>query len=498
MPYFDTSLTTTKSLDQARLGIDIDQVISSSVLTPPSPAVSQSINDTVGTVTNNPLNTANVVQKAASTYLASAIKSTKATFDTATKSLAGGISPILGSLFVNTNNSKSSTTTTLISDPVNTNLLSKQNPGSGTFKVDSLQTGSNPLSSKGATSVFGTGAASMQGVNLTTLLNRFNLDLKSITSLPNALSTNKSSNQLSGLFANLSVGAGSLAGSLVGSALDSTSLGGLAAGVTTGLVASSLGVSSSPIVARAEINDLSVFLGITTPTAKALGYGGNSTALSGYFVTNPSHSLINSTTGAGVNTSKSGVDATTANAILAAFNKTGCTTSITNYGSAHVQASSFNMSLELAAINGMVDLVASLLGCSHASTAMGQRSLTNAFSAASSSQINVSSQILQSIQAPDTLNTPTTALSILTNPSLSASDVGTINSIFATIGTTTKSAYTSSAASSDKYPVYDVSLLAQTQPSFLDAAFNSKDFTNYLNGTPMTITNDGSLDLFYS
>jgi uncharacterized membrane protein len=238
-----------------------------------------------------------------------------------------------------------------------------------------------------------------------------------------------------------------------------------------------------------------VFLGTTNNVTTALGNKSGSSALSSYFVTNPSSSLINSITGQTVNTNGSGVDATTANAIAQTILKTGCVTSVTNYSSSSVQASSFNLSLEQAALNGLADLVGGLLGCSHATTLTGQTSLGSAFTSSTNSQINIASQILASVQSPATLNTPTVTSNILSNPNLTANDVGTVNSIFNTFGTSTQKAYTDPSSSSINYPVYDVSLFSQSQPSFLDATFNSNDFTNFLGGTPMTVGSDGTLNL---
>ena len=104
--------------------------------------------------------------------LQSAIKSVTSTFEGGVKSLASSISPSLSNIFKDGNIASASTTTNLISDPVKTNLLSKKAPASTTFKIDSLQSGSQSVTTSGSSSSFGSGSKDMIGITLSTLLNR--------------------------------------------------------------------------------------------------------------------------------------------------------------------------------------------------------------------------------------------------------------------------------------------------------------------------------------
>ena len=62
-----------------------------------------------------------------------------------------------------------------------------------------------------------------------------------------------------------------------------------------------------------------------------------------------------------------------------------------------------------------------------------------------------------------------------------------------TLGTTTSASLTVPTASSTSYPVQNLNQIAATPPSFVNGVFTDTALTDYINGTPMTMTANGTL-----
>ena len=485
MAFIDTTAISPAVVSQGVTALAQAQATVQKTITPVSSQVTTALQTTLsGSTPNSVSQIANTVTKGvssleaaavstatsvASSYLQAALASVTSTFSSSVTSLASGISSAFSGAFTNTNNPATSTTTTLISDPIVSNFLQSKTPTSSAFTVSSLNAGVQPVSVTGATAATTTLASSMTSTTLSTVLDRFNLD--SASNVVSTISNSSTANQLSGLFTNLSAPTPSAVTSLQ---------------VTTPVTTTSTQVVSST---QSQENDLAGFLGQTSSLSQALG-GQN---LSSYYITNPTTSLVNSVTNTPVVTNGTSVDATTANALTQLAMQAGCTPSITNYTSANQQASTYNTALALAAQAGLQDLVNSLLGCSQASTSTGQQSLVNAFVAAMSSQLGISSTLVAGINNPSVLNTPYVSQSLVTNPTLSASDVSTLNSLLTTIGSSSTQAMCVAGTSSDTYPLYDLSVVSNIQPDVTNALLSDDTITNYLNGTEMTLQPTGTL-----
>jgi hypothetical protein len=416
-----------------------------------------------------------------SNYLRSAIQSTLNTFDKTTNSLASGINTRLAGIFKNTNVASASTVSTRISDPVASNLLASKKPTATSWRVTGGDTGSQALTSSRTTA--GTGAAQMTGTSLTTLLNRFKTDIGAATSLPTVLANKVNSNQMNALF-NKAIPGGS-------STVSSLSSAGSLVSVSTGkALTQTLGTSKSGFT-DISFNDLTQFQGQVSPVSTA--FGGRD--FSGYYYSGGDYSLM-TRDGSMVNTNKSGVDANTANAILGLVRTIGCSVTNNEYLSTNQVNSLFGLGLLLAALEGMVDLVTDLLNCSHASGQFGQQALARAFTQSSGSQLGVAGSILDKIDAPQSLYTPDLSYSILTNPSLSASNKSSVDSIFGKLGTDTKSEFMVPGVSSNKYPVYNGALIPQVQMGFTNAIFQDTTLTDYFQGQRMGVGSNGKLSLY--
>jgi hypothetical protein len=491
MSFIDTSITTAASLSKGSPTTG-STTASVAVLPATAKSVATSVSTTLNGVNNsvtqitaitkgipNAAKTAETALISAGTsMLGSAIKSLTATFSGSKTALAGGISPSLAKLFTNTNNPNTSTIVTTTSDQVKTNLINGGVAASNGFTISSSQAGAQSLSVAGASSSNGSGLFGMTGTQLSTVINRFNLD--SITQLPGAASNSLLSSKMNGLFSTLAVDAGSLVSSVAGN----TGLGKLLASTTTAVVAGSLGLTKI----NNPANDRSLFSSSTSGLSSAL----STSDFSSFYLTNPTTTLLDDN-GNPVATNGSGVDVDTANAILSLIKLAGCDTPVTDYNSANHQASLFNLGLNLSAMNGMSDLVSNLLGCSHASTALGQQSLTTAFVSSAGVQPAVASSILGSISSKSPLNTDFIAKSIVTNPNLSAKDVGTVNGIFTQLGSTSLGAMTVPSVTPFAVPVYDLGTISQASPSFVDGVFGDTTMTDYLSSYEMKLQSDGSL-----
>lgn len=443
----------------------------------PITAVSTNVSSSVATAVRGPsvvssgglggtsLN--NAASTAVNNFIQSAIKSISGTLGSSKTGLASGISPPLSKVFTNTNIPSASNTVSRVSDPVN--VLSLKNPASSAFRVTSASPGSQTVDISGANSKFGSGADAMTGTILSTVLNRFNLD--SASNLLSSITNSFTGSKVSGLFASLNVDPA------------------VSAAVT--------GVNATDLTAFVKNNtfltdnDLNNFLGNSASLNNALGGGQD---FSSFFQTNNVYSLINQN-GQAVSTNGSGVDATTANAILGILNLAGCGIADLNYSSFFEKSSLFNLGLNLSALNGMKAEVEALLGCSHASTMSGQQSIINAFLATSGSQLEMADTVLSHVDVPSSVNNDYLNKTIVTNPRLRSTDVTTLDSVFGKLGTTTTKAVSVPTASSSSYPVYDVSLLSATQPSLVSGIFGDTTIVDYFNSSPMTLQKDGRLAL---
>lgn len=525
MPGFiDIPATTALTINRGTQAIAGAQGTLSTAIAVPSTTVAKSISTTVTGVSNGISQATAVVNGAggaikkaetalvgaavgvATSYLANAIKSISGTFGGGKTDLATGISGTLNGIFKNTNIKTAAGVPTLISDPVSTNLLNKPaaaNPNSTTFKVDSLQSGSQAVTSSGTSSTVGTGASLMKGITQSTLLDRFNID--SITNLTSTITNSFSSAKINGLITNLEGGITKSSGAAIGS----SQLGQIIAGLTPTGIGSTLGLpaaSSTTVglsgtttltqgitgsVPLSTANDLALFTGNATALGKASGL--STDQLSGYYLSDPNISLVTDT-GTPVNTNGSGVDATLANSILGVLKIAGCAVTNNSYSSSNILSSLFNLGLGQSAQKGMMAEVNSLLGCSHSSTALGQQSLVNAFIGSAGSQIAPAHAILGGISSPSVLNTNYVSKTILTNPTLNASSVGMVGGMFTTMGTSMTDALSVPGYTDNLYPVHDAATLSTAQPSFINAIYGDTSITDCFGGSEMGVFPDGSLN----
>lgn len=424
-----------------------------------------------------------IVGSEAGSFLQSALQSINSTFDKTTKGLATSISGSLADIFKDKNNKPASTTATDISDPVLTNLLKAKSPTSGTFKVDSLQSGSQVVTMSGSTSTFGSGDSLMTGVNLSTLLNRFDLD--AINSLPKTVAESLSADKVNGLFTNSTSNVTSVISPKVASGKFGKTLGDLK---SLAVNATALTSSVSDIAKLSKSNDFQTFIGQASTLTKLSGVKD----VSNYFLTNPDFSLVTNS-GTPVSTNRSGIDAGTANSILSLLKFAGCTLTNTNFNSANLQASAFNLGLSLSAQGGMLDEVTNLLGCSQAASPLGQQSLIGSFVSTVDRQLGISRAILGSIQSKSTVNTPFVRSSLINNPSLTVRDYPTVRAVLEDMGSSVAAAVTIPGTTNSPYPIYDAKLLAKTQPSLTKAIMGNDTFSDFVVGKPLKIGTSGKL-----
>lgn len=428
------------------------------------------------------------VEKAVNAQLQSALTSITGTFTGAVNSLASGINPSLSGLFKNTNVKTAATTTTAISDPVATNLLKA--PNASAFTIGSFQAGSQTVGSSGISVQFGTGAGTMVGTSLSTVLDRYQLD--SSANLGGTITSSTASAKTGGLFSSL--------GSIVKSVstvvktvkqVESLAVNTVHAVESTAVRAATVAINSVTgainSVERGVANDLGSFVGRTSGLTGLTGQPS-----SAYFMSGSPYTLATSN-GTLVNTNGSGIDANTANTISNLAGIAGCVTGGVSYTSYNELASLYNAALNLATKFSLTDLVNSLLGCNQASTVFGQQSLVSSFMTATTSSVTLATSIAGKIQSPATLNTPYVNQSIVMNPNLSAKDLSSVSVLTGAIGSTPTTGYVVPGTEFDQYPLYDPTVIAQANPSFTTAVTGDSTLNDYMVGFPITLDGSGQM-----
>lgn len=425
----------------------------------------------VGNVTTSLGNTAALVNSASSllnspsSFLKTALASVSGIFGSSATSLADTINGTLTGIFSDTNIKSASTTTTQISDPVKTNLLSGKLPTSSAFKVSSLEAGSQTVTMTGSSSEFGSKAAEMIGTNLSTLLDRFNLD--SIGSLGSTLSKITGASGLGGLFSDVSK-------------------------ITSTVAPTSTVTKNSPIstagIQRTLTNDAQSFLGRTDTLGKLTGIDTGQ-----YFTASTAKTLVDQT-GTVVDTKKSGVDANSANSLLQLAKVVGIETSVTHYDSANESDSIFNTLIALSTHFEMGGLVTDLLASPKASTPAGQSAIASAFKANVGSKPEISNTLLNSVDNTSDLATENILKTTVSNPNLKATDITNITNIFTTLGSTIPHGYAVGTISDDTTMVYDSYTLSKSNSSFINGVFGDTALSTYCDGKVLSLNSDGSFN----
>ena len=400
-----------------------------------------------------------VVGKATS-YLQQALKSTTSLFGQNPTGLASTLDSALSSVFKNTTVKSATNTISQISDPIKTNLLAAKAPLATAFLISGIEAGSQTVGLSGATSSFGSKAEDMISTSLSTVLGRINLD--STANLGKTLTDIKTNAAISGLFSSVN------------------SVAKLAS-TTAQLVGGSKELNVA--------NDIQSFLGRTSNLQQALG----GTDVSQYYMQSQDYSIVDQD-GQPVYTNKSGVSSTTANALLEIARLVGCDVGIVNFNSASELASLFNTLLSLASQNGLSSIVNSLLGCSAAGGPLGQVAITNAFTSTAPTDAAIAKMLINKVDNKAALNTDLITQSLVTNPNLKSSSVGDVNLIMQSLGTTTQSAYQVQSIGSGT-PVYNTSVLAASNPGFVETVFGDSTFTNFLNGVPVSLQSNGTFGI---
>jgi hypothetical protein len=511
MGFIDASLIDAKTINKGTFAIGSSQNSLPNFISTPSSTSSDSIFSTVngglgdvnnlaanigGTATNvaQTVNvvaqTINRVQQTAA-FISNAVKSLNGTLSPSTKALATGISGNFQNVFTNKNLVDASNTTRKIGDPVTANLLGAKSPLSGVFAVNGLTAGSTAISLAGATSKKGSGDGLMVGTQASTLMNRFNLD--SPDRISQSASSSLGLSNLSGLFSTIKNATAQVRAvtNTVQAEVASISNVVVAAkreyDAITGVVKST-GDAIDSLTSISSLKDFNQFLGDVQDVSFAV----DNANLSSFYLVNSTASLINQT-GAIIETYGSGVDPVTANAILDAMSRGGCKPTNSEYRSANSQLSLFNTSLNLAARYGMGQEIRDLLGCSTASTTLGQQSITTAFSSVAGSQIDVSTLLLKSVTSTEGLYTQPLGKAIVTNPNLTEKDKGKVDDLFALMGTSPIDAFTVPATASSRYPIFDAQTLISTTPAYLNSFLGDTTISDYFNSVELKTNSAGAL-----
>jgi hypothetical protein len=443
----------------------------------------------VGQTTNTIARTVDTVNKTAR-FISSALKSISSTFSSSPTALASGISDRFTKVFNNTNIVDASTSTRKISDPI-TSFLASKTPGSSAYRISSLQNGSQAVGLTGGSSIAGSGADLMIGTQMSTLIKRYNLD--SSSRALNASSNSLGASKLNGLFSTLNRAAVTVRAVTNTVQSEVRAINNVVVSAKreydaiTGVVNSAKD-SFNALTSISSINDFTQFVS----SVDSLAVGVQEASVGAYYLTNATGSLIDQT-GAIIDTYGSGVDAVTANALLQAMSRGGCNTTTKEYLSANNQGSLFNLSIGLASKYGMGREVNDLLGCSFASSPLGQRSITNAFTTIAGSNVDLSTRLLKSVVSSSSIFTNTLGKQIVTNPKLTAVDATKVSDLFSLLGSSPTEAFTLPGTAGDKYPIFDASTLISTQPSFLSAMLGDATIVDYFNSQELKPSLEGLL-----
>ena len=458
-------------------------------------------------VSNRTLNSINDTARSV-VSIANSIKSVSSVFGLDKSRLAKSIDSIIGNVFDDTNIKKASTTTTKISDPTATNLTAPKSSG---FLLTSLEAGSKTQSPKDSSSKFGSLSDLMTGTNISTVLDRYNLTSENTLNI--TLNNEAFENNKKGLFSDLSkisnfVNKATVAVSRVSNLVTATRA------TVSNVINSSNGSNSRinavssrnpislfnnqntadrPLLKLASIaNDVSAFVGTVDNLSTALG----GADLSNFYISGSRNTptLMNQSGGL-VSTRGYDIDSVTANSILGVARNSGCNVGSENFSSYQNRASLFNVALTSAAQNGLDDLVDSLLNCSMATTSLGAQAINNSFISTVASNIETGLTILDRVVNKSSLNTPSLRESIITNPSLKASDVPTISAIMVSLGTTSTGALSVPGAGVGPYQVLDLSIIDKSKRPVINGIMEDSVINDFLNGSDMSLLPNGTLTL---
>jgi len=421
------------------------------------------------TSVNGILNQVNSGVANVNSYLQSAVKSITSTFDNSVKGLAAGLDSKLSNLFKDTNVKTAAATSTIVSDPIKTNLINAKIPASSSYKITGFEAGSQSAGMSGSSSQFGSNAASMISTSLSTVMNRFNLD--SVNSLANGITNSKAEASIKGLF------------STVKSVTQTV----------RGVAATVREIQQLPNVLSAQIsrsieNNVQSFIGRASSLTSLTGVDAG-----GYYLGSKSLSLTDQT-GTVVNTTSSGTDANTANAILSVARLIGCDTGgVTEYSSVDELSSLYNMILSLASQQGLSSLVDSLLGCSMSSTVYGQQSVLTALNSVASTDITLTNTLISNVTDSSVLyKNQQLAKSIISNANLNGSDAAAVTAALAELSYTPTSVFEIDISTDGTVRVYDDATLNISEKSILDNLFNDTTMSTYLTGKSVSLLPDGT------
>lgn len=419
--------------------------------------------------TNNKLTLENtfgsISSNSGANQLKSAIQSITGTFSKVSDGLASGINKALSDIFKDTNIKNASTVQTKISDPVKTNLLDTTSPLSTAFKISSLESGSLSSTNSSLNSAFGSKSGEMIGTELSTLLNRFNLD--SSDNVISKITTSLQKSSINGLFSNTSN--------------ITKDLSNLSNSFNT--VKSSVLNSSSTLVNSVN-NELQSFIGRTNSLSNLTNMD-----MSQFFVADINSSLSNSD-GIITTTRGSGVDANIANDLLAIAKNISCNVPTDFYDSLTQIDSLFRSLLALATNFKLDDLLDSLLGCDRVNSLTGQESLVYVFKEFATTDLISADKILNTIENKSLLSEDKIYKDLVTNPSLKISDVGTMNSIITNLGSTIQDSYTIPGISED-VNVYDINSIYKSNSGFVNTSFGDISLTTISSGIAMSLDSSG-------
>lgn len=441
----------------------------------PTDAISESVTSTIQGINGNLSTSRLTVENAFSSTLgsntalsqiSSALQSVTNTFSKTANQLASNINSSLSKIFDDTNIKEASAVVTKISDPLQTNLTNLKPPLASAFKISSTEAASKPVGINGVNSTFGSKASDMIGVELSTILNRFNID--SPNNLGSKISNNQASSRIKGLLSDVS------------------SIGADISKLTSSVNQASQAVTKSLNVAiRGVQNDLQSF---TAKTATLSSLTGIDT--SQFFVPSGDTSLRDSS-GQLINTRGSRVDRSTANSILDIVRDIGCNVPTELYDSISEIDSLFNALLAAASQFRLDDLVDSLLGCSQAATDSGQAGIIYVFNQTVDSDPVMANKLLGAVSNKSLLSSDNILTNIVSNSELKISDIGTIDSIVTSLGKTMTDPYTVSGISTLGLEVYDLSTISKANDNFTDGVFGDQTFSTLNNATELKLAQEG-------
>lgn len=471
MPLISTSTTTNKTLAQtqaAKAGSSFGQVLAQSK-TAVSGAVSSAEQSVGGVVSSVETKAASLVSSAENA-ISSKVASFTSMFSGKASDFSKQLNGFFSSAFSDTSTSNSTTTNTVITDPVKT-LLSSKNPATAGYRLTSGSGAPLQITQSG-TVTQPDGTASLTSNQTQTLRNRFNLD--DITNLPTTLGNLKNASGVSGVYTNLFDSVKGAVSSVKSVEVNIRDKIGSVVSTGKGYVTAAKNIVPSAKQAWASTlsevkSDYSSMLSDIDTTASSFVQDFNGRRL---------FSSVNGTGSTG--TTDPSVTLQDVNAMAASAKTLGCE-GASNYTSDSAQTTAASLLVHQTSQAGLAELTKELMECGVTTGVKNDTTLTTLITSLGGKHLDITSDFLSYMEVPQTLNTPDYTKALLTDAALQASDSDQVKSVLSTIGTTPDKVITvKDSMSGTAYPTKDLGVLSNMDTGVISGLFSTGRNTSVL------------------